>query len=730
MLRLFTNRMVTKIFLAMALIIGGGLILQARADARREQRELKRGTRDAADGYASLIVGSIEHAMLEGEGIKVEALVEDLKLRVRETVAGEGAHAVDTSAADIRIYDQRGIEVFKPDPITPPPPASVPDHVKKLLAMSAAPGIAGRWREVKGRLAKTIANEKRCMGCHTPMTGKPPEKNRGVLELAFDNATCVDKRDAVMTKLVKAGFYHMMAARQAKKLPDYFTETTAAAPHVRAATVYNRGAFARFGDDIPGVSEDVIKQLIADPRGTRMLATDKGNVALVPLLMEQRCRPCHKKQTDVIGKPRGVLAVALSPADKPSVCNQREMARIVETSLRFIMLSAMGRRIADYLDAAVATGAMKEIVLYDNQGRTYWTTTHPTPPSHIAKVLDQRSGSFEFLGTGMDERVRVVRPLMNKVGCKRCHDPDSKLRGVVSVSLSTAQAAEAREASMRRRTRYTAFYLLGILVILGGFLQYFVVRPVNHIGDVADEVGKGNLDVSVRYASADGDEVARLGVRINEMVRGLRTKTQLEKFVSKGTVEAASVADVSGVERAGQMRTMTVLFSDIRGFTAYSEKVSPAEVVDMLNTLLKLQADAVVAHGGDIDKFVGDELMAVFAGDDAELRAVQCAVHMRRVVQEQTHHGLAVGIGIACGDVIYGAIGHENRMDFTVIGDVVNTGARLCSAAAPHEIIVTAGVRAACADADDLTFEPGEALALKGKSEPLENFRVRGTPEA
>jgi len=716
--------MVTKIFLAMAIIIGGGLILQARGDAREEERRLKMETRDAASTFASLIVGSIEHSMLEGEGIKVQRLVDDLKMRVRKAaMSGTDTAANDMRSADIRIYDQRGIEVFAPKPTGEP--KNVPKEVAKLLSAAAGAGAVAIYRNTSGRFMQTIANERRCIKCHAPEAGKPVDKYRGVIDLRIVGDVCAKRRTEVLTKLVTAGFYHIMAARQAKTLPSYFTELTGAAKGV-VATVFNASAEARYGDDIPGVSEEMIEQVIKNPAGTKTVDTPTGPVSLVPLMMEQRCTSCHDKKSDVIGKPRGVLAVSLQGLSASNQCSEKTLLGVVDTSLRYIMLSALGRRVADFLDDAVKTGAMSQIVLYDNKGRTYWNTTHPQPPGHIAPVLRSKDSSFEFLGSGEKEMVRVVRPLMNKVGCKRCHDMSSKLRGVVSVSLSTAKAARARQESMEHRTKYTGLTLLGILIILGGFLQYFVVRPVNRIGDVADEVGRGNLAVSVSHARADGDEVARLGARINEMVRGLRTKTQLEKFVSKGTVEAASGADHGGVERSGELRPMTILFSDIRGFTAFSEKREPGEVVSMLNTLLKLQADSVVKHGGDIDKFVGDELMAVFSDEDAELRAVRCAVDLIKRVEEESLHGLTVGVGISSGDVIYGAIGHEDRMDFTVIGDVVNTGARLCSVAAGGQLIVTTDVRAACADVDDLEFEQGEPLSLKGKREPLENFRVRG----
>jgi adenylate cyclase len=215
--------------------------------------------------------------------------------------------------------------------------------------------------------------------------------------------------------------------------------------------------------------------------------------------------------------------------------------------------------------------------------------------------------------------------------------------------------------------------------------------------------------------------VARLGARVNEMVVGLRTKLALEKFVSRGTAAAAS----SGQHPEGERWRTVVLFSDIRGFTAYSEDRAPEEVVAMLNQLLGVQAEVVHRHGGDIDKFVGDELMAEFHGDQAERRAVTCAVEMIDAVERLGLGDLAVGIGINGGEVVRGAIGQGARLDFTVIGDVVNTGARLCSAAAPGEVLVSRAVREGAGEIDGLVYEEGEPLPLKGKRKPFPVLRVR-----
>jgi adenylate cyclase len=429
---------------------------------------------------------------------------------------------------------------------------------------------------------------------------------------------------------------------------------------------------------------------------------------------------------EAVPSVRGVLAVSLA-ARADASCQAEELEGVIDTSLRYIMLSRLGRRIADFLDAAADTGPVRTLELYDREGRRYWTTNHPEPPELVAEVLASGAGQTRLLGDGASERSLVVEPLANRSECMRCHGSDSEVRGAVSVSLSTAAAARARAETVEARAFFSAGTLLGILVVLVGLLQYFVLRPVREIGDVADAVGGGDLSARVARARQEGDEVARLGYRINSMVSGLRAKAQLEKFVSRGAVNAAETADLAGVARSGERRAATVLFSDIRGFTTYSETVAPEAVVDMLNRVLDAQARVVHQHGGDIDKFVGDELMAVFQGERAEARAVRAAVEMVEAVHDARVAGenFAVGVGVATGEVVYGAMGSETRMDFTVIGDVVNTGARLCSAAEGDEVLVTSAVAEALGAAEDIQLSQHEPIQARGKREPVLVFAAR-----
>jgi class 3 adenylate cyclase len=705
--RFFRRRMAVKVFVAVGLVVTTLLGIQAWTDSRREVRNLRKQSEASARDIARLYIGALEHSMLGGDGIEIKALIEKLDRRLQQAHQDKRVPEVQ-----VQIFDQRGVEVLGPAQPVPALAELSPDLAAVLVKHERRDGV-------DGRVYRPVKNEDDCYACH-----EDQEKLRGVIVLDFNGARCAEARREVLPRVITEGFTHVMTAEREDLLDKYFARLRAEAPHVDGVAVFDADADLTYGEAIDGLAGEDVKPLLRDePRTTYLPRMDGGTLALVPLAMQDRCTACHDED---LGTIRGVLAVAMAPSPTPGRCASDELESVIDASLRYIMQSRLGRRIADFLDAVVATGAVRELVLYDYAGRRYWTTTHPKPPPHVAETLASGDTMIDVIEAEDGERVRAVEPLVNERACTQCHGAGSALRGVVSVSLSTAFAAQMRQETLERRMIFAALTLLGILVMLAALFQVLVARPVKRIGEVAEEVGHGNLAVEVEHADENGDEVARLGQRVNEMVHQLQAKIHLEKFVSRGAVAAADAAGSRQIARSGERRAATVLFSDIRGFTAYAERVAPEVVVEMLNRLLQAQADVVGNFGGDIDKFVGDELMAVFNGANAEARAVLCATRMIEAVERARREGetLSVGIGISMGEVVHGAIGHEDRMDFTVIGDVVNTGARLCSAAAGAEILVTESVYAAVGALEEIVFEAAEPMAVKGKREPLQVYRA------
>ena len=193
-------------------------------------------------------------------------------------------------------------------------------------------------------------------------------------------------------------------------------------------------------------------------------------------------------------------------------------------------------------------------------------------------------------------------------------------------------------------------------------------------------------------------------------------RRRIETFISTTAVSAAKSADAGG-GMASRKVTTALLFSDIRDFTSFAEKNPPEVVVGFLNRLMTLQVEAITRHGGDVDKMIGDAVLARFDGEDGGRRGVAAARQIMDGV-EGGDYPRGVGIGVFRGAVISGAIGPENRRDFTVIGDAVNISSRLCSAALVGEIVVDTAL------AED-DFGSPETIQVKGRDEPLSVRRLK-----
>lgn len=271
----------------------------------------------------------------------------------------------------------------------------------------------------------------------------------------------------------------------------------------------------------------------------------------------------------------------------------------------------------------------------------------------------------------------------------------------------------------------TVFVLAAIVLVYFAGLRF--TRPILSIADAATDVSEGRLDINLDVTT--NDEIEELAERFNRMVRGLREREKMQKFVSGSTMDMIKDDSTRQLILGGEYRTLTFLFTDIRGFTAMSETMKPDEVVAVINFYLNLQSEIIKAHGGDIDKFVGDEIMASFSGDDAVDRAMQSAVAIQtRIAEENAKREEAgqtlchVGIGINRGEVTVGNIGSHDRMDFTSIGSVVNLAARLCSSAAAGQILIEQATMGAAKESYET--KPEEPITVKGVTHPVAIFSI------
>jgi adenylate cyclase len=184
----------------------------------------------------------------------------------------------------------------------------------------------------------------------------------------------------------------------------------------------------------------------------------------------------------------------------------------------------------------------------------------------------------------------------------------------------------------------------------------------------------------------------------------------------------------------GANQTVTVLFADIRGFTSLSERENPEKIVGLLNKYFSAMSDIIFAHGGTLDKYIGDGLMAIFgaptATQDDALNAVKAAVAMqKRLVtlnEELVRDGfsaISVGIGLHTGEATIGYIGSDQRSEYTAIGDTVNLAARLESNAAGGQVLLSDATAAACGGSLPLRAQP--PLTVKNRVQPVDLFELK-----
>jgi class 3 adenylate cyclase len=258
---------------------------------------------------------------------------------------------------------------------------------------------------------------------------------------------------------------------------------------------------------------------------------------------------------------------------------------------------------------------------------------------------------------------------------------------------------------------------------LSALLSRSLLQPLQDLREGTERVTAGDLRVRVPVLGTD--ETGRLAESFNQMVAGLEERERLhEAFGAFVDPQLAERVLQEGTVLEGEEVEVTVLFVDIREFTAFAERASAAEVVTELNRFYELVVPVLVRHGGHANKFIGDGLLAVFGAPD-ELpdhadRGVAAALEIAEAVRGVYGGRLRIGIGVNSGPVVAGTIGGGGHVEFTVIGDTVNTAARVeaITRETDDAVLVT---EATCSllHADHGGFAERGTVALRGRSEPV-----------
>jgi adenylate cyclase len=298
---------------------------------------------------------------------------------------------------------------------------------------------------------------------------------------------------------------------------------------------------------------------------------------------------------------------------------------------------------------------------------------------------------------------------------------------VINVITGVVVAGLASEHPSLRALGIGVLVALGVSFTISFWLSTLVARsllgPIQDLRQGTERVIAGDLRTRVPVLSTD--ETGRLAESFNQMVAGLEERERLrEAFGAFVDPQVAERVLEEGTVIEGEEAEVTVLFVDIREFTAFAEHAGAAEVVSELNAFYERVVPVLIRHGGHANKFVGDGLLGVFGAperlpDHAD-RGVAAALDIAAVVRRAYRGRLRIGVGVNSGPVIAGTIGGGGRVEFTVIGDTVNTAARVeaITRETDDTVLITEATRLLLRG-DHGGFAERGTVALRGRSEPV-----------
>ncbi|WP_183096387.1 adenylate/guanylate cyclase domain-containing protein [Nocardioides stalactiti] len=300
----------------------------------------------------------------------------------------------------------------------------------------------------------------------------------------------------------------------------------------------------------------------------------------------------------------------------------------------------------------------------------------------------------------------------------------------IASGLLVASLVGAREGSDNLVLAVVASIGVGLALSheLSMLLADAITVPIDRVRKAMHQVAHGDLGVRVPVTTAD--ELGELAHDFNLMARGLEEREQMrEAFGTYVDKEVAALILSGQFPEEGVEVDVSIMFCDVRGFTSYAERAPATEVVATLNRLFSVMVPIVDRHGGHVDKFIGDGLLAVFGAPEVFEDHADRAFAAAREIVEATASigtGLSVAAGVNTGRVVAGSIGGAGRLNFSVIGDAVNVAARVEAATRQtgDDVLITAAT-AAMLRAEVPLVSRG-SLPLKGKAEPLELFAPAG----
>jgi adenylate cyclase len=332
--------------------------------------------------------------------------------------------------------------------------------------------------------------------------------------------------------------------------------------------------------------------------------------------------------------------------------------------------------------------------------------------------------SADFWALPLRTRLLIVLPLINLI------------TGLVVAALTTEGGGGA---NLGADVLVALLVSTTISLELTVMLSKSILRPLRDLTRAVEHVREGDYNVAVPVTT--GDELGDLAASFNQMVEGLAERERIrEAFGTYLDQEIAEYILSEGFSEEGVEVEVSVLFCDVRDFTSFAERATPQEVVGALNRLFEVIVPIIARHGGHIDKFEGDGLLALFGApepfpDHAD-RAVRAACEIGAAINDDAEAGeLRVGVGVNTGTVIAGAIGGAGRLNFSVIGGAVNVAARVeaQTRATDDNILITGETWRRLSH--EFEVETRGRVELKGVAEPVALYTPslvgqRGAPKA
>jgi class 3 adenylate cyclase len=368
---------------------------------------------------------------------------------------------------------------------------------------------------------------------------------------------------------------------------------------------------------------------------------------------------------------------------------------------------------------AIQTGVLLEDHLYANPTVIPESTAAVVANKTNHRILSTQKSKGDFECDVNKTHYRVFYQLLNQ---------GSAFPPAYQVCLYSMEEARAEQQNLRWKILGSgAAALIGALG-LSLLLSHGLSVPIRELVAGTGEIQRGNFEVKVPVRSRD--EIGQLAISFNDMADGLAQKERYRTILNQVADEEVAQKLISGeITLGGELRDVSVLFCDIRGFTPLTQNMPPGEVIEMLNEHMTALTRVVKEHNGVLNNFVGDLLVAIFGAPvprgNYTHDAAQCALRLieeRNRLNEVSRHKLQIGVGLATGNVVAGGMGSADRFHYTVLGERVNLASRLCSQATGGQVLIDQNTRERIGES--AVVEPASALKLKGFSEPVQAYKL------